>query len=55
MIPESGIFVPLMSLAEGQKDRADDPIAKALKNGKTPTLKDVKMSVKVIQSISPLF
>lgn len=34
-----------MSLAEGRT--VDDPLTKALKNGKVPTLKDVKLSLKV--------
>ncbi|KAF9475066.1 DNA-binding protein [Pholiota conissans] len=56
-IPGSDIFVPLVSLAEKQKKNAEDPLARAIKNGKPPTLRDVKMSVKallktLIQAIS---
>ena len=35
-----------MSL-NGQGKKREDPVAHALKSGKTPTLKEVKMSVKV--------
>lgn len=48
MIPGTDVFVPVMSLADKQRqNEVEDPVAKALKQGKPPTLKDVKMSVKV--------
>jgi hypothetical protein len=31
----------------GESKRREDPVAHAIRNGKTPTLKEVKMSVKV--------
>lgn len=55
MIPGSGLFVPVMSLAETQRQTTvEDPVAKALRQGKPPTLKDVKMSVKVSWEIPSL-
>lgn len=48
------MFVPVMSLAETQRHNSvEDPVAKALKQGKPPTLKDVKMSVKVNWEMAP--
>lgn len=49
------MIVPVMSLGESlqnmsldRKNKAqEDPVARAIKNGKVPTLKEVKMSVKV--------
>lgn len=32
----------------GKSKKREDPVAQALRNGKTPTLKEVKMSVKVL-------
>ncbi|PPQ78187.1 LOW QUALITY PROTEIN: hypothetical protein CVT25_015520 [Psilocybe cyanescens] len=47
----SDIVVPVMSLADGlgssTRRNVEDPVTKAIKNGKPPTLKDVKNSVKV--------
>ncbi|CAA7271513.1 unnamed protein product [Cyclocybe aegerita] len=50
-IPGTSTTIPIMSLGDGlkrmslrnQKD-VEDPVAKAIKNGKAPTLKDVKSS-----------
>ncbi len=47
--------IPIMSLGDSLKNLAingkskyrEDPVAQAIRNGKTPTLKEVKMSVKV--------
>jgi hypothetical protein len=39
-----------MSLADMQKKNTEDPLETAIKKGKPPTLKDVKMSVKVNKS-----
>ncbi|KAF8201578.1 HORMA domain-containing protein [Pholiota molesta] len=56
-VPGSDIFIPVMSLADMQKKNTEDPLETAIKKGKPPTLKDVKMSVKallktLIQAIS---
>ncbi|KAF8912012.1 HORMA domain-containing protein [Gymnopilus junonius] len=52
-IPGSGVTLPVMSLASGQnvpldkrKAAIEDPVSMAIMKGRTPTLKDVKMSVK---------
>ena len=54
VLPGTNVSIPVMSLAGGQNLRSnkkdgtvEDPVAKAIKNGRAPTLKDVKMSVKV--------
>ncbi|KAF8969871.1 HORMA domain-containing protein [Flammula alnicola] len=57
MIPGSDVFVPVISLAEDRKKNVEDPVARAIKKGRAPTLKDVKTSVKsllktLIQAIS---
>jgi len=48
----------MMSLGDGHNSFSkhsgqnnEDPIAKAIKKGKAPTLRDVKLSVKVISSM----
>lgn len=46
-------MLPVMSLADGpnvsldKRKAVEDPVSKAIMKGRTPTLKDVKMSVKV--------
>ncbi|KDR73549.1 hypothetical protein GALMADRAFT_617548 [Galerina marginata CBS 339.88] len=50
-LPGSDVSIPVMSLVGGQdkkKAYAEDPVARAIRNGKAPTLKDVKMSVKAM-------
>ncbi|KIM48812.1 hypothetical protein M413DRAFT_86715 [Hebeloma cylindrosporum] len=54
-VPGSGIVLPMMSLGDGHnsfskhsRKTKEDPIAKAIKNGKAPTLRDVKLSVKTL-------
>ena len=54
-LPGSDITIPVMSLGKGleklptdPKSRdIEDPVAKAIRNGKAPTIRDVKMSLKV--------
>lgn len=39
----------LENLSIGQKSKnTEDPVAKAIRNGKVPTVRDVKMSLKVL-------
>lgn len=54
-LPGTDYVVPIMTLGDGlekmslkdKKDHSDDPVTKAAKSGKAPTLLDVKKSVKV--------
>jgi hypothetical protein len=54
-LPGSDIAIPVMSLGKGleklpkdPKSRIiEDPVAKAIRSGKAPTVRDVKMSLKV--------
>ena len=57
-VPGSDVVLPMMSLGDGHKSFSkhsrqnnEDPIATAIKKGKAPTLRDVKLSVKVILSM----
>ncbi|KAF9564361.1 DNA-binding protein [Agrocybe pediades] len=53
-LPGTNITIPVMNLVGGKNLRskkdgtAEDPVAKAIRNGKAPTLKDVKLSVKAM-------
>ncbi|KAF8809119.1 hypothetical protein BYT27DRAFT_7095073 [Phlegmacium glaucopus] len=55
-LPGSDLSIPVMSLGEDlenlsvdQKSKnIEDPVAKAIRSGKAPTVKDVKMSLKVL-------
>jgi meiosis-specific protein len=57
-LPGSDIAIPVMSLGEGLEKltidpkgrNSEDPVAKAIRSGKAPTLRDVKMSLKVLSS-----
>ncbi|KAF9526943.1 HORMA domain-containing protein [Crepidotus variabilis] len=46
-VPGSKTPLPVMTLGRQTKDR-DDPVAQAIKNGKAPTLKEVRASVKTL-------
>jgi len=39
------------SFSKHSREKNEDPIAKAIKKGEAPTLRDVKLSVKVIMSM----
>ncbi|KAF7295596.1 HORMA domain-containing protein [Mycena indigotica] len=47
-IPGTNTVIPLMSVGENKKRAGKDPVSVAVKNGKAPTLKDVKKSVKTL-------
>ncbi|KAJ7073983.1 HORMA domain-containing protein [Mycena amicta] len=47
-IPGTNTVIPLMSVGENKNHAGKDPVSIAVKNGKAPTLKDVKKSVKTI-------
>lgn len=50
-LPGTDTVIPIMSFEEGAQRTSTepfvDPVAEAFKRGKTPTLRDVKKSVKV--------
>jgi len=56
------MIIPIMTLGESlenmslnRKNREqEDPVARAIRNGKAPTLKEVKMSVKVLRCLEPI-